>query len=72
MRTKASEGWGMLETDREYLRRRAAEEEQRAADSPDARVANIHRRMAVLYADRVAALSDNPDFDPIVQVRPKR
>lgn len=61
----------MLESDLDYLRRRAAEEERRAEESADARTAAIHRRLATLYADRVAALSDNPDFDPIVQLRPK-
>lgn len=61
----------MLESDLDYLRRRAAEEEQRAADAADPHTAAIHARMAALYADRVAALSEHPDFDPIEQVRPK-
>lgn len=61
----------MRESDLEYLRRRAAEEERCAAEATDARAAAIHRRMAILYADRVATLSDNPDFDPIAQLRPK-
>lgn len=61
----------MPETDLEYLRRRAAEEARRAAEAEDARTGAIHARMAALYADRVAALSDNPDFDPIMHVRRK-
>ncbi|MCY7279834.1 MAG: hypothetical protein LH610_02880 [Sphingomonas bacterium] len=62
----------MAESDIVYLKRRAAEEAQRAQDAGDAAIAAIHRRMADLYADRVAALIENPDFDPILQVRPKR
>ncbi|MCY7270997.1 MAG: hypothetical protein LH485_02930 [Sphingomonas bacterium] len=67
-----SQGWGMAERDIMYLKRRADEEAQRALDTSDTDTAAIHRRMAQLYEDRVAALIDNPDFDPILQVRPKR
>jgi len=61
----------MAESDIDYLMRRAAEEAQRAQDASDAAIAAIHRRMSDLYADRVAALTDNPDFDPILLLRPK-
>ena len=59
----------MIESDLEYLRRRAAEELQRAKDCKDRKVASVHRRLAELYADRAAAMSDNPGFDPIVITR---
>lgn len=60
-----------MESDVDYLRRRAVEEQQRAAEASDDRIASIHARMAALYADRAAALDENPDFDPIVQIRQK-
>ena len=59
----------MLESNLDYLRRRAAEEAQRGEACKESKIAAIHRRMAELYADRVSALSDNPDFDPIIQMR---
>ncbi len=59
----------MTESSLDYLRRRAAEEQARAEACEEQRVAAIHARMAVLYADRVAAMIDNPDFDPIIQTR---
>ena len=59
----------MIESDIDYLRRRAAEEELRAIDAGDPAVADIHRRMAALYVDRVSALTENPDFDPIMATR---
>ena len=59
----------MLESNLDYLRRRAAEEAQRGETCKEPKIAAIHRRMAELYADRVAALSDNPEFDPIIQTR---
>lgn len=62
----------MLESNLDYLRRRAAEEAQRGEACKEAKIAAIHRRMAELYADRVAALSDTPDFDPIIQTRVMR
>lgn len=71
VRTTRAEGSGMLESDLDYLRRRAAEEERRSEEAMDERTAAIHRRMATLYADRVSALTDNPDFDPIMHLRPK-
>ena len=59
----------MAESNLEYLRRRASEEETRALLSEDSKAAAIHARLAGLYAHRVTALIDNPDFDPIVQMR---
>ena len=59
----------MSVSDLDYLRQRAAEELTLAEECDDPRTAAIHRRMASLYADRVAALSEHPDFDPIVQTR---
>ena len=59
----------MTESNLDYLRRRAAEESLRVEECVDPKAAAIHARMAVLYADRVAAMIDNPDFDPIIQTR---
>ncbi|MEO7814690.1 MAG: hypothetical protein ABIR87_04515 [Sphingomicrobium sp.] len=59
----------MTESNLEYLRRRADEEKLRVKECTDPKAAAIHARMAVLYADRVAAMIDNPDFDPIIQTR---
>ena len=59
----------MDEEDLVYLRRRAAEELRLAEDMRDPTAAGIHGRMALLYADRIAALSEHPLFDPIVQTR---
>ena len=61
----------MTESDIEFLGRRAAEEQRLAEETSDPNAAAIHRRMALLYADRIAALSERPDFDPIVQTRLK-
>ena len=60
----------MTESDIEYLHRRAAEELRLAEETRDPTAAGIHERMALLYADRIAALSERPGFDPIVQTRP--
>ena len=65
----AAGGRCMTESSLHYLRRRAGEEKLRAEECTDPKVAAIHARMAVLYADRVAALIDNPEFDPIIQTR---
>ncbi|WP_309602842.1 hypothetical protein [Sphingomonas sp.] len=59
----------MTESSLDYLRRRAGEEKQRAEQCTEPRVAAIHARLAVLYADRVAVMTDNPEFDPIIQTR---
>jgi len=59
----------MGESDIDYLRRRAAEEDLRAGEASDEAIAAIHRRMAELYSDRVAALIENPGFDPIISTR---
>ena len=62
----------MTESSLDYLRRRALEEQARAEACKEEKVAAIHARLAVLYADRVAAMTDNPDFDPIIQTRAVR
>ena len=62
----------MLESNLDYLRRRAAEEAQRGESCEEPKTAAIHRRMAELYTDRASALSDNPEFDPIIQLRVMR
>jgi len=59
----------MVDSRLDYLRRRAMEEKQRAISCKEPKIAAIHQRMAELYADRVSALSDNPDFDPIVHTQ---
>ena len=59
----------MHEEDLEYLRRRAAEELRLAEDKRDLTAAEIHGRMALLYADRIAALSERSAFDPVAQTR---
>lgn len=61
----------MAESDLDYLRRRALQEECYAAAATDPRIAAIHQRLSSLYADRVAAMTDNPGFDPIAQTRLK-
>ena len=62
-------GGALTESDIEYLHRRAAEELRLAESTNDSDAAAIHGRMALLYADRIAALNDHPQFDPIVQTR---
>lgn len=59
----------MDEEDLEYLNRRAAEELRLAQDKRDPTAAAIHQRMALLYADRIAALSEWPDVDPVAQMQ---
>jgi len=71
MPTMLGKGRGMSESDIEYLSRRRAEESRRAEDTSDVAAADIHRRMAALYADRIVSLTDHPGFDPIVQTRPR-
>jgi len=51
----------MHEDDLEFLNRRAAEELRLAEDTQDLTAAGIHGRMALLYADRIAALTKQPD-----------
>lgn len=46
----------MAESEIDYARRRTAEELDRAERSSDPNAANIHRRLAVLYANMVAEL----------------
>lgn len=59
----------MTESDIEFLGRRAAEELQHAERASDMAAAAIHRRMATLYADRLASISEHSNFDPIVQTK---
>ena len=46
----------MAETEIDYARRRTAEELDRADRCSDPNAANVHRRLAVLYANMVAEL----------------
>ena len=48
----------MKEDELAFVRRRAAEEVIRAERSADARIADVHRRMAIAYANRDADLSN--------------
>ena len=48
----------MKEDELTFVRRRAAEEIIRAEHSADARIADVHRRMAIAYANRDAELSN--------------
>jgi hypothetical protein len=50
----------MTESELEYLRRRTAEELDIADRSPVLVAADVHRRLAMLYASRVAELRDTP------------
>jgi hypothetical protein len=50
----------MTETELEYLRRRTAEELDIADRSPVAVAAEVHRRLAMLYASRIAEMRDAP------------
>ena len=59
----------MDEEDLEYLNRRVSDELRLAEETRDPTAAGIHGRMALLYADRIAALSEQPEFDPIMQTR---
>ena len=50
----------MTESELEYLRRRTAEELDIADRSPLLVAADVHRRLAMLYASRVAELRGTP------------
>ena len=50
----------MTESELEYLRRRTAEELDIADRSPLLVAADVHRRLAMLYASRVAELRESP------------
>lgn len=53
----------MAETEIEYARRRTAEELDRADRSSDPNAAQVHRRLAVLYANMVAELHHLTPFE---------
>ena len=53
----------MTESELEYLRRRTAEELDIADRSPVLVAADVHRRLAMLYASRIAELRDVPDLE---------
>lgn len=57
----------LTESEIEYLHRRAAEELRLAEAAEDSNAAAIHERMALLYADRIAALNADPELDPTFQ-----
>lgn len=46
----------MIETELEFLRRRTTEELEIAEGCPIAAAAEVHRRLALLYAQRVAEM----------------
>lgn len=48
----------MKEDELTFVRRRAAEEIIRAEHSANARIADLHRQMAIAYANRDAELSN--------------
>jgi len=49
----------MPEKELEFFRRRAAEELERAEHSGDLVAADIHRRMAIAYANRAAEIENS-------------
>ena len=53
----------MTESELEFLRRRTAEELDIADRSPLLVAADVHRRLAMLYACRVAELRDVPHLE---------
>ena len=55
-RGEGSKGSEMAETEIDYARRRTAEELDRADRCSDPDAAQVHRRLAVLYANMVAEL----------------
>ncbi len=59
----------MTESELEYLRRRTAEELEIADRSPILVAADVHRRLAMLYANRVAEMRHVPHFE-IVEPMP--
>lgn len=58
----------MIENDIDYLRRRAAEELERAELSNDSAVSQIHGQMAILYANKVAELRHLTPLEIVEQV----
>ena len=55
----------MTESELEFLRRRTAEELDIADRSPVLVAAEVHRRLAMLYATRVAELRQAPPLEII-------
>jgi hypothetical protein len=55
----------MTETEIEYMRRRTAEELDIADRTPVVVAAEVHRRLAMLYASRIAEMRDLPPREPI-------
>ncbi len=53
----------MIESEREYLRRRTNEELDLADRSEVAVAADVHRRLAMLYAKRAAEMRATPWLD---------
>ena len=63
-RASPSRGTGfMTESELEYLRRRTAEELDIADRTPVAVAAEVHRRLAMLYASRVAEMRQVPRLE---------
>jgi hypothetical protein len=63
----------MTESELEYLRRRTAEELDIADHSHVAVAAEVHRRLAMLYASRVAEMRSSPwpeVAEPMVMPQP--
>ena len=60
----------MKEDELVFVRRRAAEEVIRAEHSADARIADLHRRMAIAYANRDAELSNGARPESVPTERP--
>lgn len=61
-RTRNGEGQGieiMTESNRDYYRRRFAEETERAANGACEDIRGVHRELAELYSERLAALESN-------------
>ena len=49
----------MRENELDFVRRRAAEERERAEHSIDVVAADIHRRMAIAYTNRAAEIENS-------------
>ena len=62
----------MTETELEYLRRRTAEELDIADHSHVAVAAEVHRRLALLYASRVAEMRQFPDLEQMPEFEQAR
>lgn len=58
----------MAESEIDYARRRTAEELDRADRCSDPNVAQVHRRLAILYANMVAELRHLTPFEAAEQM----